>query len=83
MTETVEQLEKKLMDSFKKDPFIVVKCGSEQVITTHSIYHQVVEEQLRKGKDVESPNGDWYEHERNYNKDTWKPLSGYHILKYP
>jgi len=68
---------------FGDDPLIIVECGSEHVITTHSIYHQVIEEQLRKGKDVKAPNGDWYEHERNYDEETFRPLSGYHILRYP
>lgn len=83
MNSKVEQLEKELMETFKKDPFIIVVCGSEQVITTQSIYHQVIEEQLRKGKDVKAPDGDWYEHERNYDLDSFRVKSGYHILKYP
>ena len=80
---TVDELEKELMDNLKKDPLIIIQCGSEHVVTTHSIYHKVIEEQLRKGKDVKAPNGDWYEHERNYDLDSFRRKPGYHILKYP
>lgn len=65
------------------EKLIVIHTDYEDVITVPSMIFQVVDKYLRKGKGVKSPNGDWYERERNYDPETLNPKSGYHVLKYP